>query len=1183
MLFAKIVEILSGWTLQEFSRGVLVNFFSTLVMSGGGKLLSKLKGSKDEEEQLKACLFTAISKHVKNKDIARYMREHDEEKYLDALKAELLSSEHAFSDGSDDAKILSTLQKELAKKPFFTLHLVHLYGKEICESSQEILDKLNEQIREIQKIRQQGQQIMAAVQTLTAQSGYTLNITDSMSGDFECPIPDLHFSRSSLVSEVKDKLSTAGSVYLYGGFKCGKSVLSCMVAQCFDDYAKVRLPLDYKNILSIKEIVRSYDTSDKLLFIIDGIPYQDEAVILDLCHFILKQDSSRWLFLLNGRQALTQYTTEDTGIAEICVPALSKEEISEIIPPQSQALSAAITALSEGSPMIAVLMIQMLQREGWPSTVPALYSLFGFSATATYNDKFRSIIKQIVPNRDAVRLLNRLLLIRAPFTREQSRALANVEPSITLPDSCFDDLNNVAITCKGDGEYVVTPSFAKTLTPDLLQRERNNCNQWLANQILSHKTLNELDVVKAMNYMLDGGDYDRAGFFYISCVTSACKQNAGYRLLDGIWIDLPLPAEMNLNIKILIRIQQIILFCDPLQANQKTYPAGDLENLLQLPDIEPNLLHFSYQVLYYYYGIRGDVERSSKYIEAASTIPTNPAFSLFNSETLWMTLFKVRTTSDLFSWFDLYASKGYPAYDYKEEMSNKAVSNIYTAYRTSDAENQLKDIIQRAEKDAEHLWPFIVSAEANLMFWYGGQQRYDDAENIYNNSAYQNEEFGKLLLNYSMGVCYYNQGRFSDAEPYFSKVTEVQNIGLNAINVLYSYVYDAAILSESTPADAVSVLKQLSSHSQFDKLFVESERVLLYGELAIAHWNNGERYEAVESMLKVENYLWNERNNMSDSDKTLLVKLSVLTSTYYGEMKGLAVNPENAHPKPALFILTSSQLINEYSDFRVLAVSIYLYSLQKNYLWEKGFSTKLLDHSLEQYKGSVINTHPEYATLFINCIPELLTSNRFEDVTYIISQSSRAVRNFSGVITHPENSVLVGSLFYVLIYRLDRQIKGELFEESSLASILSDFIAVTPNDCSFATYLLDVIEGREKLDINYSKDAGHQSLLLFLGLYENTSVTQWFVALQRAFISLKAMNDSKTCGQFLEIFSSDLFDYAVKTFANYLYQDQYQKIVVKMQKYTLFERARAVMSGFYYLMKNPPRLSKEVEEMIDMN
>jgi len=216
-------------------------------------------------------------------------------------------------------------------------------------------------------------------------------------------------------------------------------------------------------------------------------------------------------------------------------------------------------------------------------------------------------------------------------------------------------------------------------------------------------------------------------------------------------------------------------------------------------------------------------------------------------------------------------------------------------------------------------------------------------------------------------------------------------------------------------------------------------------------------------------------------------------------------------------------------------------------------------------------------------IPELLTSNRFDDVTYIISQSSRAVRNFSGVITHPENSVLVGSLFYVLIYRLHRQIKGELFEESSLASILSDFIAVTPNDCSFATYLQDVIEGRKTLDINYSGDSGLQSLLLFLGLYENISVTQWFVALQRAFISLKAMNDSNTCGQFLEIFSTDLFDYAVKKFANYFYQDQYQKTAAKMQKYTLFERARAVMSGFYYLMKNPPRLSKEVEEMIDMN
>lgn len=1177
-----LIKIFAGWTLTGFSQGILVNFFSSLVLSGGGKLYSKLKGSKAEEELLKECLNVAIGKHVKNREIAKYISLHDEEKYLAALKTEILTNEHTFADGSDDAKIVETLQKELSKKPFFTLRLIRLYGTEIREQSKEALDKLNEQIRELQKIKQQNTQILAAVQNIYSRTGYTLNISDSMSGGFECPIPDTHFSRSKLVGEVKDILLSQGAIYLYGGYKTGKSILCCMVAEILTDYAKVRIPLDYKNILSIKNIVQRYDTGDKIVFVIDGISYTDESVILDMCRFLKQQDVGRWLFLLNGRQPLSQYTTTATGVEEYCVAALTQEEIAELVPKQSQALTSTITALSAGSPMIAVLMIQMLEQQGWPSTVQALYALFGFSAQATFNDKFRSILQQVIPNRDAVRLLNRLLLVHHPFTREQSRRLAEIEPSITLPDACFDDLNHVAVTDNGNGEYVIVPTLAKTLAPDLLQRERYNCDHWLADQILAKKNLDEMDVVRALNYMLDGGEYDRAGFFFISCLTNIGTQSASYRFLNGIWIDLPLPAEMSLTIKILIRIQQVIFFCIH-QENPQSYPAGDLEKLVTEPGIEQNLLYFAYQILYYYYGSQGDVERSTKYVEAASSIPANPALNLFGGDTLWMTLFKVKTTTDLFAWFNLYAKEGYPAYDFKEEMSNKAVSNIYQSCTGNEAEHQLRSVIERAAATPKELWAFVVSAEANLIFYYGTRKQFDDAVQIYQQSQYKDEEFGQLLLNYAMGMCYYNNNCLKEAKPYFKKVTEVKNIDLNAINVLYSYVFYAAIASNDNPQESVAILEQLIAYPDFERVFVESERIFVYAELAIALWNNNERAAAVNYMLKVEHYLWLCRDNMSDGEKVHLVRLSVLVSSYYVQMKGLPLNPDNAQPRPSMFILENSKLKDEYADFRVLATAVYLYELQKEYLWDDGYTMDLLDHSLDLYKHGVIDTHPEHITLFLSYIPELLTAGRFDDVRYIISQSSRAVKKFPDVIQHPEGAVLIGSLFYVLIYRLGRHINNQPFDDSAIAAILGDYISVTPNDCAFATYLLDVMEGKAQLDIHHSDDAGHQSLLVFYSLNEKSTVKQWFVALQRMYVSLVAMNNSHTCGRFLETVSTDLLRYVVNRHGRDFNIAQYQKTVDRMQKYVLFDRARAVLAGFYYLMKNPPTISKEVEDLIDMN
>ena len=90
-------KLTTGWSLVDFSRGVIVNIFSSILTGGGGKLLSKLKDNKDDEELLMDCFEKAVKANVKNKDIARYIVENDKERYIAALKKELLTSEHRFS------------------------------------------------------------------------------------------------------------------------------------------------------------------------------------------------------------------------------------------------------------------------------------------------------------------------------------------------------------------------------------------------------------------------------------------------------------------------------------------------------------------------------------------------------------------------------------------------------------------------------------------------------------------------------------------------------------------------------------------------------------------------------------------------------------------------------------------------------------------------------------------------------------------------------------------------------------------------------------------------------------------------------------------------------------------------------------------------------------------------------
>ncbi len=1181
-LTAFFVKLFANWTMVEFCRGVIINVFSTIVMGESGKLLSKIKCGKEDEEVVRKCLYKAISKNVVNEDIAHYIQIHDNDKFISALKNELISNEHVFASGSNDAKILDSFQKELSKKPFFTIKLIKLYGQEICSKENETLDRLNEQIREIQKIKAQSESIIAAVQTLTARTGYELNISDSVSGTFDCPIPDVSFSRSSLSAKIGVILKNKGSIYLYGGYKTGKSILSCMVAKEMVDFQKVRIPLDYRNILSIKDIVNKYDTGDKILFVIDGIPYQEESIILDLCNFIQSQNKNYWLFLLNGRHALSEFTTTNLPIEEMLVPQLDEKEIKTAVPTQSKSLVHAISTLSEGNPLVAILMIQMLSQKGWPNNADALYALFGFSANTSLHDKFRNILKQIIPNRESIRLLNRLLLFKRPFSREESRQIASMDPVISLPDSCFDDLKNVAIADKGDGKYVVIPSFSKTLEPDLLRPERFLCDNWLANQIVSKKTLSELDVMRAFSYMIDGGDYDRAGVFYISCLSNIKSQDLSESILSGIWIDLDLPSGMSIDLKVLIRIQQIIVF-GLEEGNDKTYPAFDLERLIKKESIEPNLLRFSYQVLYLYYGIQGEVEKALGYLDLMKTIPAKKELALELGESLWMTLYKVSTEEELYAWFETYEKEGYPAYDFKEEMCNRAVSNIFAEGKEVGVEQRLVTIKQRAEEKSEQLKPFAICAEANLIFYYGINNLCTQAEETYNQSKYLNDAFGNLLLNYALGVCYYKNNDKVKSSDYFKKVFEVEKIEINAINVLYAYVYYAAIQIETNPQESVDALEKLLKHPNFEKCFVESERALLYGELAIAYWENDNKPESIGCMQKVHSYVWSNRDDLNDDQKVLLVRLSVLVTHYYGLQQGPSFDNSNyAVPKSSMFILVNGQLKEEYSDFRLLATTFYLYELQREFLWNSGFTLTLLEHSMSLYKGSVITTQPQYATLFLNCIPELLLNDRLDDVSYIIIQSARSVKNYSEIIKNPENAVLVCSLLYLLLYRLNKKITKDQFDESTLISILEDFKSIYPQNSYFSSYLLNVMEKGDKIDYHYSNDPSVQTVLVFYNLLEETSTNFWFVALQRLYVTMQKLNKSKACGKFVEIVTTNLLEYSLNTYPSGFHQDGKMKVLQGLQKYSSFERSRAVLSGFYFLMKNAPSLSSEDEKLIYM-
>ena len=298
--------------------------------------------------------------------------------------------------------------------------------------------------------------------------------------------------------------------------------------------------------------------------------------------------------------------------------------------------------------------------------------------------------------------------------------------------------------------------------------------------------------------------------------------------------------------------------------------------------------------------------------------------------------------------------------------------------------------------------------------------------------------------------------------------------------------------------------------------------------------------------------------------------------------KELPIPDGGATPEPTMFILERPGINEYYSGFQEMAIRYYLYYLQKEYLWEKNLSLEVLDRSFSYLKASVLKSKPECITLVLDCIPDLLCQYRFDDVIYIVNQSAKAVK-YTPIVKHPEGAIMLPALVYIMLYRLERQMREETFDETMLERVLCDFMAYHPQDCEFTNYFLSVLKGEENVIINRYKDEYCITILLLYKLRDKKT-SQWFVAIQRLFVQLYKYSKSNYCGQFLGEVTTSMFEYLLTMRPLDFNIERKDKVMLIIYRYEGYNRVRAVLSEMYYLLKDsPPALPPELEEILDLS
>ena len=272
-----------------------------------------------------------------------------------------------------------------------------------------------------------------------------------------------------------------------------------------------------------------------------------------------------------------------THVAQISVPLLTEEETKELIDTYSprQDFSKFIWAHSYGHPVLAKALCTYLSSCDWVIDEKVFGKMLNYSFDRQLSRSLAELMQRMIPDAETRSLLNRLMLVKTAFSEEDVRALAYINPKISEPQSRLMALTPGWVT-EENGEFRVTPLYDKAWTPDMDGDCYRACNWLLASRIMMKtEPLNEMDVFHYILYAQNAGKYDEAGLMYMQALEKIRKEDLpNLTILPSMWVDVPLPIQITENLRIAIRVQQLMILKD-LSSGKRNYILNDLCRIVE--------------------------------------------------------------------------------------------------------------------------------------------------------------------------------------------------------------------------------------------------------------------------------------------------------------------------------------------------------------------------------------------------------------------------------------------------------------------------------------------------------------------------------------------------------------------------------------------------------------------------
>ena len=843
--------------------------------------------------------------------------------------------------------------------------------------------------------------------------------------------------RKQLVEKCIYSLDAGKLLILHGTLKVGKTTLAQLVAK-----------------------------KKEGLEIIDDVAEQNLEELISS----LLAKSKRGIIVTTPSALNNNLSTLDFSLIEqIEVPLLNIEETVELIntyEPTSD-LHVFIYGHTHGHPVLVKTLCSYFVTCGWHFNMTNFDQVLNYSFDHNLKRSFSNIINRIIPEMDTRALLNRLLVIRGSFSETDVCQLAEINPQIGEVKRRLYSLIPLWITEEGE-LFRTSPLLNKLWEADISHECQKQCNNLLARNILNQSNpLTELDVLSYIIYSVNAEEYDNAGHMYITVLTKlhdAKEIIPKKSLLKGIWIDIQLPQNMSLSIKIGCRLAQLLLLGD-LSKGQRKYLLWDLRQLIDSYENDDYKAFFYYALALICWQEK-DVTDGLKYYKTYASLDKaqienillqhGESLSLLNNN--WIFLLHLTNVSEYETWLEAFRDVNISYAHNDKDICNccyLSISRLISYHlRECDAETKQSALERIWEKAEECECPEIaIACLFKIIDIFAATGRYDEAKALYSAhyEKYKDFPLAVILLNGAMAyACYNNENTSEEDWNYFNQVINfadkdlIPDIQLH-IKELYSYV-----IAKRDQEQSVILLEDALEYADNENHRVDIfEYYQCKGELSYAYWCIGHRVKAIELLSDCVDFVLPLAEEGKDFAKTYLCLCNCLLTKYSLDVQCKPIPSDQAIPKRGMFTESNLMGLDDLFTIDRLYVTCYQLSelcekMQMN-MWAYRWAKTAIDDCRK--RGDVKESH----SLLFLLMPLLNIDDDIDDVAFILKQSDKARR--LGFQLHPELKKENYDMEYIefqviplLMLALTVKIRGSEAGMVHVKSIIKEYVAVSENE-----------------------------------------------------------------------------------------------------------------------------------------